>query len=199
MRRNVKPRVDSTFAQKARFGLVIDIITAQLGLIRTLRGLTAKFGSFDDGQFDERRFERHLASNPGLALPECWYWIRKLQARFFAGDYAVRPSRHRRGRNGCCGHHHHYLRWRSISFTARCPGPRPAILQRSTSAGSMSRLWPPTIDELEVWAGNCPENFEDSRGAGGRGDRAHRRPAARCRASLRTGHPLGTRKRLRPQ
>jgi hypothetical protein len=37
------------FAQKARFGIVIDIITAQLGLIRTLRGLTPKFGSFDDG------------------------------------------------------------------------------------------------------------------------------------------------------
>ena len=76
------------FAQKARFGLVIDIITAQLGLIRTLRGLTPKFGSFDDGQFDELRFERHLASDPALALPECLYWIRKLQARFFAGDYA---------------------------------------------------------------------------------------------------------------
>ena len=30
------------FAQKARFGLVIDLITAQLGLIRTLRGLDAE-------------------------------------------------------------------------------------------------------------------------------------------------------------
>ena len=30
------------FARKARFGLVIDIITAQLGLIRTLRGLTRR-------------------------------------------------------------------------------------------------------------------------------------------------------------
>jgi predicted ATPase len=76
------------FAQKARFGHVIDLITAQLGLIRTLRGLTPKFGFFDDGQFDEVRFERHLASEPVLALPECWYWTRKLQARFFAGDYA---------------------------------------------------------------------------------------------------------------
>jgi len=38
------------FAQKARFGLVIDIITPQLGLTRTLCGLTPKFGSFDDGQ-----------------------------------------------------------------------------------------------------------------------------------------------------
>ena len=41
------------FAQKARFGLVIDTIATQLGLIRTLRGLTPKFGSFDDEQFDE--------------------------------------------------------------------------------------------------------------------------------------------------
>ena len=75
------------FAQKARFGLVIDIITPQLGLIRTLRGLTPQFGSFNDGQFDELRFEHHLARSPA-ALPECFYWIRKLQARFFAGDYA---------------------------------------------------------------------------------------------------------------
>ena len=75
------------FAQKARFGLVIDIITAQLGLIRMLRGLTPTFGSFDYEQFDESRFESHLASQPDLALPECWYWIRKLQARVLAGDY----------------------------------------------------------------------------------------------------------------
>src|SRR5258706_16164923 len=41
------------FALKARFGLVIDLITAQLGLIRTLRGLTATFGCFNDARFDE--------------------------------------------------------------------------------------------------------------------------------------------------
>jgi PAS domain S-box-containing protein len=76
------------FAQKARFGHVIDLIAPQVGLIRTLRGLTPKFGSFDDEQFDELRFERHLASEPVLALPEAWYYTRKLQARFFAGDYA---------------------------------------------------------------------------------------------------------------
>src|SRR5262249_24627821 len=36
------------FAQKVRFGLVVDHIKAQLGLIRSLRGLTRKFGSFND-------------------------------------------------------------------------------------------------------------------------------------------------------
>ena len=74
-------------AQKTRFGLVIDVITTQLGLIRTLRGLTPKFGSFDDAEFDELLFEYHLASDARLAIADCRYWIRKVQARFFAGDY----------------------------------------------------------------------------------------------------------------
>jgi predicted ATPase len=61
------------FAQKARFGLVVDIIKTQLQLIRTLRGLTPTFGSFDEEGFDERLFEHHLASNRALALAEVWY------------------------------------------------------------------------------------------------------------------------------
>src|SRR5262249_47032860 len=77
------------FAQKARFGFVTDVLTGQLGLIRTLRGLTPVFGCFDDHRFDERQFEDHLTSHRGLALPACWYWIRKLQARFLAGDHAA--------------------------------------------------------------------------------------------------------------
>src|SRR5258705_8708706 len=76
------------FAQKMRFGLVIDIPATQLGLIRTLPGLTPTFGCFDDEQFDEARIERRFSENPDLAFGECFYWIRKLQARFFAGDYA---------------------------------------------------------------------------------------------------------------
>jgi PAS domain S-box-containing protein len=76
------------FAKRARFGLVIDLCGAQLGLIRTLRGLTSTFGSLDDEEFNELESERHLASNKNLALAEFFYWTRKLQARFFAGDCA---------------------------------------------------------------------------------------------------------------
>src|SRR5262249_5176476 len=76
------------FVRKARFGLVIDIITAQIQLVRALRGLTPHFCSFIDAEFDEYRFERHLAGDPRLVSATCWYWIRKLQARFFADDYA---------------------------------------------------------------------------------------------------------------
>ena len=76
----------AAFAQKAKFNLLILIINSQLGIIRTLRGSTTKFGSFDHADFDETAFERHLGSCP--ALVHCWYWIRKLQARFFANDFA---------------------------------------------------------------------------------------------------------------
>src|SRR5258705_7017650 len=54
------------FVRQARFGLAIDIVTAQLGFIRTLRGLTREFGSFSEYGFDEGRFEQHLEASPSL-------------------------------------------------------------------------------------------------------------------------------------
>ena len=73
------------FARQIRFGFEADIITGQLRLIRTLRGLTPQFVCFDDTEFDESRFEQHLAEHPELGIVACWYFVRKLQARFFAG------------------------------------------------------------------------------------------------------------------
>jgi steroid delta-isomerase-like uncharacterized protein len=76
------------FAKRAHFGLAIDIIASQLAVISTLRGLTETFGCFNGEQFDEIQMEHRLGSDPRLAFPEWWYWTQKLQARFFAGDYA---------------------------------------------------------------------------------------------------------------
>ena len=45
------------FAEKARFGLVIDFIATQLALVRMLRGLTLTFGCLDHGQFNELHVE----------------------------------------------------------------------------------------------------------------------------------------------
>ena len=145
------------FAQKARFGLVIDIITPQLGLIRTLRGLTPKFGSFDDGQFDELRFERHLASDPA-ALPECFYWIRKLQARFFARDYPSAIEASLRAQqllwtapsNFEMAECHFYG---ALSRAASCDSAFPDQYRQHFEALAAHHR------QLEVWAENCPENF----------------------------------------
>ena len=146
------------FARKARFGLVIDIIIGQLRLIRTLRGLTPRFSSFNDAQFDEGRFEHHLQSDPRLALPECWYWIRKLQARVFAGEYARAIEAASRARR---------LLWTSPSFFEVAEyhfyGALARALQSEAAsaderAGHLEAL-AAHHRQLEVWVENCPENF----------------------------------------
>ena len=76
------------FARRVRFGLVIELCGAQLGLILTLRGLTPTFGCLDHEDYGELDTERRLADSPNLAFAEFYYWTRKLQAHFFAGDLA---------------------------------------------------------------------------------------------------------------
>ena len=186
------------FAEKMRFGLVIDFITAQLGLIRTLRGLTPTFGCFDDEQFDELRIERHLSQNPDLALAECWYWIRKLQARFFAGDYAVGPRGPSRAQRLLWTSPSHfetaeYHFYGALSQAACCDSAAADERQQHLEALAAHHR------AARDLGGELPGEFREPRRAGRRRDRPHRRPRARCRASLRTGHPLGARKRLCPQ
>ena len=148
------------FAQKARFGFVADIIAGQLGLIRTLRGLTPKFGCFDDGQFDESQFEHHLASDGTLALPECWYWTRKLQARFFAGDYraavdaALNAERLLWTTPSIFEKAEVYF-YGALARAASCDGAGPderrELFEAITALGRQN----------DIWAENCPENFEN--------------------------------------
>ncbi|HEX4164384.1 MAG TPA: AAA family ATPase [Bryobacteraceae bacterium] len=158
----VQPEAENglAFAQKARFGLVVDLIVAQLGLIRTLRGLTPKFGCFNDEDFNEGRFERHLASNPMLALPEFWYWARKVQARFLAADYAsavdaslnaqrllwTSPSQFETAEFCFYGALSHAAFWDSAS---------PDQKQQHFDALKTHH------SQLDIWAEHCPENFEN--------------------------------------
>ncbi|MGZ5141508.1 MAG: histidine kinase, partial [Burkholderiales bacterium] len=76
------------FSRKAQLSRVNGVLSTQLGLTRTLRGLTATFGRLDHEGYDERDTELHLASNRNLGFVECFYWVRKLQARFLAGDHS---------------------------------------------------------------------------------------------------------------
>jgi predicted ATPase/signal transduction histidine kinase len=76
------------FARRAKFGYVVDIVVGQLRFIRTLRGLTPSLASFNDAEFNEDLFEERMEANPHSVFAICWYWIRKLRARFYAGDYA---------------------------------------------------------------------------------------------------------------
>lgn len=148
------------YAQKIRFGFAVDHIKSQLGLICTLRGLTPKFGSFNVDQFDELQFESHLASDPALAQSECYYWIRKLQARFLAGDYASALDSSLRAQR---------LLWSAPSNLERADFEFYGALARAASwdaAPSDQRqqhfdALSAHSRQLEIWAQHCPENFEN--------------------------------------
>jgi PAS domain S-box-containing protein len=148
------------FVEKARFGLVIDIITTQLALIRMLRGFTLKFGCFDDGQFHEPHMESLLSGNPALAIATCWYWIRKLQARYLAGDYAAAMDAASEAQKLLWttsslfeeAEHHFYA---ALARAAYCDFA-PAGQRQQHIDAIAAHYW-----RLQVWAANCPENFEN--------------------------------------
>jgi len=141
------------FAQKAQLVHVVSIIQTHLELVRTLRGLTRKFGSFDDEEFGDARFAR----NPNSALAEWLYCMRKVQAHFHAGDYAsaieaaTRAQRHR-----ASGYLYQVadLRFYSaLSHAAVCD----TADQREAHFAALSAHH----RQLEIWAEQCPENFEN--------------------------------------
>jgi len=152
------------FARTLRFGFVADMISAPLALARTLRGETAKFGVLDDGRFTERSFEERLTGHPALALPECFYWIRKLQARFLAGDHASAFDAAERAEKWLSTspslsvfllERAEYHLYAALCRAACCEpmGPDPYAEHREALAAHDR--------QLRAWAANCPENFED--------------------------------------
>ncbi|HEY2988769.1 MAG TPA: histidine kinase, partial [Candidatus Binatia bacterium] len=148
------------FARKIRFGLVSDQITTHLGLIRTLRGLTPKFGCFDDDGFDEGRFEHHLSTEPVIEVKWRWYSIRKLQARFFAGDYASAVAAASTAQR---------MLWTSLSQFETAEFHSYGALSHAASWDSASSeqrqqhfdALAAHHKQLEIWAEQCPENFEN--------------------------------------
>jgi PAS domain S-box-containing protein len=148
------------FAQRIRFGLVKDSIAAQLALVRTLRGLTPNFGRLDDDEFTELGMERRFSDNPDLAGAEGMYWIRKLQARVFAGDYAAAHEASERAQR---------IIWTRPSHFETAEYEFYGALSRAglceSAAAGERRLHVEALAahcrQLEVWAENCPENFDN--------------------------------------
>ena len=147
------------FVTKAGFGLVVENNKAQLGLIRTLRGLTPIFGCFDADDYNERDTEQRLASNPLLILSEFFYWTRKLQARFFAGDNASAVEASRRA---------YPLLWSGPSQVETgdfrfYAGLANAAAWDAASGEERQNHLAALKDhhgQLEIWARHCPANFE---------------------------------------
>jgi PAS domain S-box-containing protein len=148
------------FVVKAQFGMFIDFITTQLAVIRMLRGLTPKFGCLDNGQFNELLVEAHLSGNPALAIAACRYWIRKLQARYLADDYAAALDAASKAQT---------LIWTCSSFFDEAEYHFFAALAKAAHCDSAPGVERQNhLDalaehhrQLRVWAEHCPENFEN--------------------------------------
>jgi PAS domain S-box-containing protein len=145
-------------AQNARYGLVVELINGQLGLIRTLLGRTAVFGSFAADGFDEDQFEQTLQSAPTILA--CWHWIRKLQAHFLAGQAEAAVAAAQKAQD---------LLWTSPSFfefaeyhfyaalaRAACSNPGLPFSSETHFQALLAHH-----RQIALWAENCPANFEN--------------------------------------
>jgi predicted ATPase/two-component sensor histidine kinase len=145
------------FVTKSKFGPAINLITVALVLTRALRGLTPRFGSFDSSDFDEARFAQQLEVNP---LAASWFWIRKLQGRYLAGEYAAALAAADTAAAYVftstsfleIAEYHFYRALANAALYQDTPADeRPERLQSINA----------DCEQLEAWAKQCPDNFAD--------------------------------------
>jgi PAS domain S-box-containing protein len=148
------------FCQKNVFSGYTDTVRTQAALIRNLRGLTRQFGVLDDQRFDEFQIEKRFESQPNLLPFACWYWIRKLQARFLAGDFVTALEVSRRAQDllvhspGMLERVEHEF-YSGLTHAALC-GPLSSAEGREHLEAMVAHH-----RQLETWARHCPENFEN--------------------------------------
>jgi PAS domain S-box-containing protein len=148
------------FCRRAGFRDFVDAADTQAALVRNLRGRTRRFGSLDDDRFDELRLQDRFASEPHALVFECWYWIRRLQARFLAGDYPDALDSALRARallhsSPALLEAAEYELYGALAHAAACDaasaGERRQHLEAVASHGR----------RLDLWARHCPDNFGD--------------------------------------
>src|SRR5262245_35158857 len=105
-----------------------------------------------------------MTGQPAHANLECFYWIRKLQARFLAGDYLSAVHAADKAETWYAtspfvslfptekAEYHFYA---ALSRAALCEPMAPAPCMKQREALARHR------QELQAWAANCPQNFED--------------------------------------
>lgn len=148
------------FAKRVRFGLVVHLCGSQLGLIRSLRGATAALGRLDHEDYGEPEVERDLAGNPNLVFAEFYYWTRKLQARFLAGDVVSAAEAAFKGQR---------LYWTSAAMFETADFKFYAALAHAGAWNSAStedrqrhfEALAAHYEQLQVWAEHSPATFEN--------------------------------------
>ncbi len=147
------------YCRRVAFRDFIDAADTQAALIRNLRGVTRRFGSFDDDRFDERRLQDHFETQPHARVFECWFWIRVLQARVFAGEYRAAADASSRARalltsSASLVEVVEYELYSALAQAALCDAADPVTRGLHLEALAAHQR------QLAEWARHCPENFE---------------------------------------
>jgi predicted ATPase/two-component sensor histidine kinase len=139
--------------RQLKFGLISDIITSKLLMIRSLRGLIPY--AVNESEPSEELFEARLESEAGLAIAACWHWITKLQRAVLGGDYQAGLAAAARAEP---------LLWTTAGHLEMVEYHFYAALAHAgcSHEGDPAQHHAPLLlhqKQLHLWAKNCPQNF----------------------------------------
>ena len=152
---------NAAFATAAGYVTNADVARVQAAFIRTLCGRTRRFGVLDDDEFDEAGMEAQFAQQADAhPLFECFYLIRKLQARYLAGCplEALEASRRAAAKLWGCVGLIELAEFEFYTALAHC-----AACDSSTGEDHAGHLESAGghLRQLQEWALQCPENSEN--------------------------------------
>ena len=151
----------AAFIQKAHFEQVAGMIGPSRQLIKALRGRTDRFGSLTSSpEFGEIETERYLGTSSQPKIAACWYWVRKLQARFFAHEWAdaveaASEARQLLWTSQANVEEAEYLFFGALALAAHYEAAS-AVKKAQYKVDILEFL-----TRLRALAENCPENFAD--------------------------------------
>lgn len=141
------------FTRKIELGMTTERFLSQLELIKKLRGMPT-----EDRPADEEWASQDVDIHPSLAMMVGYYWVFRLEERFFASDFATALAAAAQvGKR----------RWALRSSIEEAEYDFYAALTRAAMADRASDVergvhllaLSDHYERIVVWAQNCPENF----------------------------------------
>ena len=149
------------FTSETKFDPASQIIIRARRFILAMQGLTVKLSSFSGSQFKEDEYERFM-ERYGWVTVMCGYYTLKLQARVMSGDYQAAIAARARaepmlwsivGMTHEAEYHFYGALASACHYDEASLDERPQLLTKLQAHQK----------RLEIWAGTCPENFQNRR------------------------------------
>jgi predicted ATPase/signal transduction histidine kinase/tRNA A-37 threonylcarbamoyl transferase component Bud32 len=149
------------FCLRAGFAEMVAVVAPQRRLILSLLGKTEAFGSFRDSEFDETAFEANFAeTQTAQPFAVCWYFVRKLEARYMAGLHADALAAAIKAEEFVWASPVFLETVSLVFFSALAAAAHHDHAPEGQRAALRARV-AASEKRLAVWAEHCPGNFRD--------------------------------------